>query len=238
MFDEAKKEFFVESASKINISINDNQMDKFIKYATLLQEWNKFMNLTAVCEDKDIITKHFVDSLTIVPYVERYKCRTFADIGTGAGFPGIPLKIMCPDINVVLLDSLGKRVKFLQTVISELNLGNITAIHSRAEDAGRDKNLREKFDCVSARAVAPMSILLEYSMPFVKKGGYFIAMKGSAEEEAYENALAELSGKIEEDNTFLLPESDITRRIITVKKTSKLSTVYPRKAGTPKKNPL
>lgn len=238
MFDNDVKKFFLDTASKINIEISNIQMEQFVKYASLLQEWNKFMNLTAVCEDKDIVIKHFIDSLTIVKYIKKYNCKSFVDVGTGAGFPGIPLKIIMPELNVTLLDSLGKRVNFLQTVIDELGLKNIKAIHSRAEDSGRDKNLREKFDCASARAVASMNILLEYCMPFVKKGGHFIAMKGSSEEEAYENALKELCGELESEDMFVLPKSDFSRRVICIKKIKNLSTTYPRKAGIPKKNPL
>ena len=231
-------EFFKKAASQIGIELSDEQASQFSKYGELLLEWNKFMNLTAVCEEREVIIKHFVDSMTIIKYVDIHNCKKIADIGTGAGFPGIPLKIMRPDVEVVLLDSLGKRVNFLNTVINELKLEKISAIHVRAEDGGRDKKLREKFDCATARAVAPMNILLEYCMPFVKKGGFFIAMKGASEDEFYENALKELGGKVESENVFTLPESDFTRRIICVKKTDNLSTRYPRKAGIPKKNPL
>lgn len=232
------KNFFKSAAAQLNIEVNDEQVQKFSKYGDLLLEWNKVMNLTAVCEPKEVVIKHFIDSITIVPYVESQKCKNLADIGTGAGFPGIPLKIMSPETEVVLLDSLGKRVNFLNTVISELQLKGIRAIHARAEDGGRDKKLREKFDCVTARAVAPMNILLEYCMPFVKKDGCFIAMKGSNEEDSYDSALKELSGEVISEEVFTLPESDFTRRIICVKKNNFLSTRYPRKAGIPKKNPL
>lgn len=231
-------DFFKKAASQIGIELSDEQVKQFSVYGKLLLEWNKFMNLTAVCEEKEVIIKHFVDSMTIVKYVDNHNCKKIADIGTGAGFPGIPLKIIRPDVEVVLLDSLGKRVNFLNTVISGLKLEKISAIHTRAEDGGRDKKLREKFDCATARAVAPMNILLEYCMPFVKKGGCFIAMKGATEDDSYENALIELSGKVESENVFTLPESDFARRIICVKKIENLSTRYPRKAGIPKKNPL
>ena len=231
-------DFLKKTASQIGIELSDEQVKQFSVYGKLLLEWNKFMNLTAVCEEKEVIIKHFVDSMTIVKYVDNHNCKKIADIGTGAGFPGIPLKIIRPDVEVVLLDSLGKRVNFLNTVINELNLEKISAIHTRAEDGGRDKKLREKFDCATARAVAPMNILLEYCMPFVKKGGCFIAMKGATEDDSYENALIELSGKVESENVFTLPESDFARRILGVKKIENLSTRYPRKAGIPKKNPL
>ena len=157
-------EFFKKAASQIGIELSDEQASQFSKYGELLLEWNKFMNLTAVCEEREVIIKHFVDSMTIIKYVDIHNCKKIADIGTGAGFPGIPLKIMRPDVEVVLLDSLGKRVNFLNTVINELKLEKISAIHVRAEDGGRDKKLREKFDSATARAVAPMNILLEYCM--------------------------------------------------------------------------
>lgn len=231
-------DFFRSTTAQLGINISDDQVEKFSIYGDLLLEWNKFMNLTAVCEEREVIIKHFVDSITIVPYIDRLESKNVADIGTGAGFPGIPLKIMRPEVEVVLLDSLGKRVNFLNTVINELGLKGITAIHARAEDGGRDKKLREKFDCVTARAVAPMNILLEYCMPFVKKDGVFIAMKGASEEDCFESALKELSGSVISEDAFNLPESDFTRRIICIKKTNFLSTKYPRKAGIPKKNPL
>lgn len=238
MLNSELKEFFIDAAAKLEIEISEEQIEKFSKYGNLLLEWNKFINLTAVCEPKEVIIKHFIDSLTIVPYIKNQNSKNLADIGTGAGFPGIPVKIMRPDVEVVLLDSLGKRVNFLNTVINDLQLKGIKAIHARAEDGGRDKKLREKFDCVTARAVAPMNILLEYCMPFVKKDGCFVAMKGASEEDSYEKALKVLEGEILSEDVFVLPESDFTRRIICVKKINFLSTIYPRKAGIPKKNPL
>lgn len=238
MFRGELKEFFIDAALQIGIEINEEQTEKFARYMEILLKWNEVMNLTAVLEEKEIIIKHFIDSLTIVPYLKRFKCKKLADVGTGAGFPGIPVKIINPDIQVVLIDSLSKRVNFLNTVTSELGLCKIEAVHLRAEDGGRDKKFREKFDCVTARAVAPMNILLEYCMPFAEKGGHFIAMKGSGEDESYDNALKELSGKLEFQDIFNLPKSDFTRRIICIEKTAFLSTKYPRKAGIPRKNPL
>lgn len=238
MFHDELKEFFIEAARQIEIEINEEQTEKFARYMELLLKWNEVMNLTAVLDEKEIIIKHFIDCLTIIPYLKHFNCKKLADIGTGAGFPGIPVKIMCPDISVVLIDSLAKRVNFLNTVSAELELCGIEAIHLRAEDGGKDRKFREKFDCVTARAVAPMNILLEYCMPFTKKGGHFIAMKGASEDESYDNALKELSGKLESQDIFTLPKSDFTRRIICIEKTDFLSTKYPRKAGIPRKNPL
>ena len=232
------REFLVRTAAAAGADLTLEDVEKFSKYGDLLLEWNKIMNLTAVTDEREIVLKHYIDSITILPYLDRICCKTFIDIGTGAGFPGIPVKILRPDINVVLLDSLGKRVNFLNIVISELGLKEIRAVHMRAEDGGRAPEFREKFDCTSARAVAPMNILLEYCMPFVKKNGHFIAMKGNAEEESYENALQELGGKVELEDVFTLPESDFARRIICVKKNHFLSTRYPRKAGIPRKSPL
>lgn len=232
------REFLVRTAAAAGADLTLEDVEKFSKYGDLLLEWNKIMNLTAVTDEREIVLKHYIDSITILPYLDRICCKTFIDIGTGAGFPGIPVKILRPDINVVLLDSLGKRVNFLNVVISELGLKEIRAVHMRAEDGGRAPEFREKFDCAAARAVAPMNILLEYCMPFVKKNGHFIAMKGNAEEESYENALQELGGKVELEDVFTLPESDFARRIICVKKKHFLSTRYPRKAGIPRKSPL
>lgn len=232
------REFLVRTAAAAGADLTLEDVEKFSKYGDLLLEWNKIMNLTAVTDEREIVLKHYIDSITILPYLDRICCKTFIDIGTGAGFPGIPVKILRPDINVVLLASLGKRVNFLNIVISELGLKEIRAVHMRAEDGGRAPEFREKFDCAAARAVAPMNILLEYCMPFVKKNGHFIAMKGNAEEESYENALQELGGKVELEDVFTLPESDFARRIICVKKNHFLSTRYPRKAGIPRKSPL
>lgn len=232
------REFFVRTAAAVGTNLTLDDVEKFSKYGDLLLEWNKVMNLTAVTDEREIVMKHYIDSITILPYLDHICCKTFIDIGTGAGFPGIPVKILRPDIEVVLLDSLGKRVNFLNAVISGLGLKGIRAIHMRAEDGGRAPEFREKFDCAAARAVAPMNILLEYCMPFVKKNGHFIAMKGSAEEESYENALRELGGRVESEDVFTLPESDFARRIICVKKNHFLSTRYPRKAGIPRKSPL
>lgn len=172
------REFLVRTAAAAGADLTLEDVEKFSKYGDLLLEWNKIMNLTAVTDEREIVLKHYIDSITILPYLDRICCKTFIDIGTGAGFPGIPVKILRPDINVVLLDSLGKRVNFLNIVISELGLKEIRAVHMRAEDGGRAPEFREKFDCAAARAVAPMNILLEYCMPFVKKKRTFYCNEG------------------------------------------------------------
>jgi 16S rRNA (guanine527-N7)-methyltransferase len=203
-----------------------------------LLEWNEKMNLTAIEEEREFIIKHFIDSLSILPYLG--DVRSLIDVGTGAGFPGIPLKIAQPSLEILLLDSLEKRVGFLKTVISELKLDGIRALHLRAEDAGKEPSHREKYDAAVARAVAALPVLLEYCLPMVKRGGIFIAMKGSSREEieASNKALELLGGKIEEVKEFTLPCSEIKRSIIIVRKFRQTPTKYPRKAGKPSKQPL
>jgi len=227
------------------------QEAQFNKYYGLLVEWNRVMNLTAITDADEVRVKHFEDSLTLVPYLDRLEARSLIDVGTGAGFPGIPLKIVRPELKVVLLDSLRKRVDFLNAVIHELGLEGIEAVHARAEDAGRDKRFRGEFDCASARAVAEMRVLMEYCMPFVRVGGSFLAMKGPAEEE-YGKALKVLRGSIVSDDVFVLSkagrgeyfpentlgEGQFVRRIICVSKDGETPGQYPRKAGLPARKPL
>lgn len=219
--------------------ISNEKKQKFDKYMELLLEWNKKINLTAITERDDIILKHFVDSLTIMKYIDNNS--SVLDVGTGAGFPGIPLKIYKDSLNVTLLDSLNKRINFLNEVINELELDGIKAIHARAEDGARDKELREKFDFVTSRAVANLSTLSEYLLPFTKLGGYCICMKGQnidGEFEKAENAIKILGGKIEKIDNFKLPNSDMERNIVIIKKIKNTSNKYPRKAGIPSKQPL
>lgn len=225
-------------AAEFGAMLDENMIRSFFEYKRMLLEWNEKMNLTAIQDDKEIILKHFVDSLSIIPFLKGIK--SVADVGTGAGFPGIPLKIADPDLDVVLLDSLEKRIGFLDAVISELHIKGITAVHMRAEDAGMSQKFREKFDAVTARAVASLPVLLEYCLPLVRTGGIFIAMKGSSEEEVSISgkALDILGGKIEEVKEFTLPETDIKRSLIIVRKLRQSPTKYPRKAGKPSKEPL
>ena len=228
-----------EGAACYSAVLDDEKLEKLFKYKDLLAEWNQKINLTAIEEENDIIIKHFIDSFSIIPYLKQPNIR-LVDVGTGAGFPGLPVKVMCEALEVVLLDSLAKRVGFLDTVINELALDKIKAVHGRAEDFGVKSDYREKFDVSVARAVAGLPVLLEYCLPFVKTGGIFIAMKGSSTEEveSSQKALEILGGKIEEKKEMTLPFSDIKRNIIIVKKYRQTPTKYPRKAGKPLKEPL
>ena len=226
-------------AKEFGLQLTDAQKHQFETYKDLLKEWNNKINLTSILDDEDIAIKHFVDSLSILSYIKDGSA-SLIDVGTGAGFPGIPVKILRDNINVTLLDSLEKRTKFLNEVITTLNLSNIQTVHKRAEDLGIDLEYRQKFDYVCARAVASLPVLLEYCLPFVKVGGIFIAMKGSNIDEVSlsQNALKILGGKIEEVKEFNLPNSDYKRNIIIVKKVKQTPKGYPRKAGKPSKMPL
>lgn len=233
------KELLLEGSSKFDIVLGEEQAGRFFKYKDILKEWNEKINLTAIEDDKEIIIKHFIDSLSIAPFIKDRGTKLI-DVGTGAGFPGIPLKIVFPDLKVTLLDSLEKRIKFLDQVIKELGLKEIKAVHSRAEDKGVAADYREQFDIACARAVANLPVLLEYCLPFVKVGGYFIAMKGSSTEEIdnSKKALDILGGKIEDVKEFVLPSSDIKRNVVVVKKFRQTPTKYPRKSGKVSKDPL
>ena len=230
---------FKQKLEEYNIEINDEQIEKFDLYMKLLLEWNEKINLTAITEKDDIILKHFVDSLTILKYVD--KRDKIIDIGTGAGFPGIPIKIMNEKANITLLDSLNKRINFLNIVINELKLDNIVAIHGRAEELARNKAHREKYDVAVSRAVANLSTLTEYMLPFVKVGGKCICMKGANVEEEIDkakNAIKKLGGQIEIVDNFYLSENDNERNIVIIKKIKETEPKYPRKAGIPSKEPL
>lgn len=229
-----------DGASEFNINLEKEDIESFFKYKETLLKWNKNINLTAITDDRDIIIKHFIDSISVVPYIGK-DLKKVIDVGTGAGFPGIPLKIIKKDLNVTLLDSLEKRTKFLNEVIEKLDLKNIEVIHSRAEDKGVSGDFREKFDLALARAVANLPVLLEYCLPFVKTGGIFIAMKGSDIQEELDNskkALEILGGEIKDVIKFNLPSTDIKRNIIIIKKFRHTPTKYPRKSGKPSKAPL
>lgn len=224
---------------EISIEFSDIQVEKFYKYMNLLIEWNEKMNLTAITDPKEIIVKHFIDSLTILKDIKGKN--TLVDVGTGAGFPGIPLKIMNEEIKITLLDSLNKRINFLNEVINQLNLKNIETIHSRVEEAGKNKKYRESFDIATARAVANLSTLSEYMLPLVKTGGKSICMKGSEVSEEIQNskkAISILGGKIENIENFELPKSDMMRNIVIIKKVKSTPNKYPRKPGTPSKEPI
>lgn len=229
----------IEKAKLLNIQITQEQVQQFYKYMVLLIEWNKKMNLTAITEPEEVILKHFIDSLTVIPYLN--KADTVLDIGTGAGFPGIPLKIIEQNKEFTLLDSLNKRIIFLQAVIKELNLKNIQAVHGRAEEFIKQKNLHESYDVVTSRAVARLNVLLEYMLPFVKLGGKCICMKAYDLDEELNDAkraIEVLGGRIEHIDEVTLPNSDIKRKIIIIKKVKNTPSKYPRKAGTPAKEPI
>lgn len=226
-------------SKKINILLNEEQIEKFYKYMNLLIEWNKKINLTAIIEPKEIILKHFIDSLTINKYIKDNS--KIADVGTGAGFPGIPLKIIRPDIQLVLVDSLNKRINFLNEVIEQLNLKNIETIHIRIEEFGQNTKYREKFDYSTARAVANLSTLSEYLLPIVKVGGQVICMKGSNIQDEInqsKKALSILGGTLNSIEEFKLAETENTRNIILIDKIKNTPNKYPRKAGLPSKDPI
>jgi len=230
---------FKEKLLKKSPELTEEMQQQFEDYMNLLLEWNEKINLTAITEEDDIILKHFVDSLTISKYIEQGKA--VVDVGTGAGFPGIPLKIERKDLKITLVDSLNKRIKFLDDVIEKLKLENIETLHFRAEEFGQNKKYRESFDIATSRAVANLSTLVEYLLPLVKVGGKCICMKGSDikdELENSKNAIQILGGEIEKVEEFTLPESDIKRAIITIKKLKSTPNKYPRKPGTPAKEPL
>ncbi len=225
---------------KWNIDIDDDKVRKFTRYYELLIEWNKKINLTSIVEKDDVVVKHFVDSIALIRFTDLTDLSVI-DVGTGAGFPGIPLKIMVPDCNIVLLDSLNKRIGFLQNVIDELGLEKIETVHGRAEDTAHVSGHREKYDIVLSRAVANLSTLSEYCLPFVKDGGIFVSYKsGNSKEEinGSDNALSKLGGIIERVEKFSLPGSDYDRSLVFVKKIKKTPSCYPRKAGTPSRKPL
>ena len=234
------------TAPEISVPLSAEEIRSFQIYASMLREKNKVMNLTAVDDDQGIAMKHFIDSLTLCSYIRKEeekaggKTIRLADVGTGAGFPGLPLKISMPELDVTLMDSLAKRLNFLGEVVERLGLEKVSLVHSRAEDGGRDKKYREKYDVVTARAVARLPVLAEYCLPFVKVGGVFLAMKGHAEEEVQDagKAIATLGGTIEKTDTFTLPGTDMERTVVVIRKIRPTPPKYPRKAGTPAKEPL
>lgn len=236
----------VNICNKINIEISDDQINCFEKYYELLIEKNKVMNLTAITDKEDVIVKHFIDSIALIPYlldkgININNKLKIIDIGTGAGFPGLPLKIMMPDVKFTLLDSLNKRVSFLNEVIDELKLKDIEALHGRAEDYASDNKYREKYDICVSRAVANLSTLSEYCIPFVKEDGFFISYKaGESEEEINnsKNAIKILGGKINKVEEFILPGTDVSRVFVFIRKLELTDKKYPRKAGVPAKKPL
>ena len=231
---------FRKCLSELNIVISDDQLDMFDHYYDLLVFWNKKFNLTSITDKEDVFIKHFADSITFLKYIDPAG-RCLLDVGTGAGFPGVPLKIMSGSCNVVLLDSLGKRICFLNELIRELGLSDIIAVHSRAEDLARDFSYREQFDIVTSRAVANLSTLSEYCLPFVKCGGIFVSYKGDDIDEeiiSSSNSINILGGCINCVKKFSIPYTDYGRSLIIVDKIENTADIYPRKAGVPSKKPL
>jgi len=236
---------FVSDLKQWDLELNEKQIQQFSDYYDLLVEWNSFMNLTAITEFDEVCKKHFLDSLSIVKAYDRNFLEkenlSLIDIGTGAGFPGIPIKIAFPNIHVTLLDSLNKRIKFLDTVIEKLALANCETYHGRAEDYAKQNLLREKYDLCVSRAVANLSTLSEYCLPYVKVGGDFVSYKSekiSKESVQAEKAISILGGKVNRQVDFMLPESDIYRNIYIISKEKPTPKKFPRKAGLPSKEPL
>lgn len=230
-----------EGLAEFNISLSKVQLKQLITFYEILNETNKVLNLTAITDFEEVVEKHFIDSLSLIKMVDLTQPLKILDLGTGAGFPGIPLKIAFPQLEIVLMDSLNKRVLFLQNVISELNLHKIAALHGRAEEIARKSEYRERFDICVSRAVAKLSSLSEYCIPFVKQGGMFISYKaGEIEEEILQakKAVHLLGGKIGDVEKFVLPGTDIWRSLVKIDKINKTSKAYPRKAGTPTRDPL
>lgn len=232
---------FLSDLEKLDINLSDKQIEQFMKYYELLVEWNSFMNLTAITDFDEVCKKHFVDSVSLIKAMDLSKELSVIDIGTGAGFPGIPLKIVFPNLKITLLDSLNKRIKFLDTVIEELALANINTLHGRAEDFAKPGKLRETYDLCVSRAVANLSTLSEYCLPYVKVGGFFISYKSEKieeESEAAKKAISILGGKVKDQVAFTLPDSDIYRNLYMIEKVKETNKKYPRKAGLPSKEPL
>lgn len=232
---------FEQQLAELGIELSESQKNQFHRYYEMLIEWNKVMNLTGITEYDEVNEKHFVDSLSIIKAVDMRKVQSVIDIGTGAGFPGIPLKIVYPHLHLVLLDSLQKRIKFLKAVIEELGLEDIETLHGRAEDYAKNSEYREKFDICVSRAVANLSALCEYCIPYIRLGGIFISYKsGEVDEEVKrsEKAVKILGGNIHKIIKFQLPGTEIGRSFVKIKKVEKTKKKYPRKAGMPVKEPL
>lgn len=236
----SQTEKLINALKQNNIECSNMQAEKLIRYYEMLVEKNKVMNLTAITDFDDVVIKHFADSL-VINRVIKLDSQSVIDVGTGAGFPGIPLKIMYPDIELTLLDSLNKRLVFLNEVIEELDLKKVKTVHARAEEGARMKEHREQYDVAVSRAVANLSTLVEYCLPYVKVSGHFISYKGDKAKEEIETAkgaINKLGGKLEMCDDFVLYGTDFSRSLISIKKTDKTASVYPRAGGKPSSSPL
>lgn len=234
-------DYMAEVLSDWNITMTEEQKIKFATYYDMLVEKNKVMNLTAITEFDEVVEKHFLDSISLTKVMDLHTDKKVLDLGTGAGFPGIPLKIMFPELKIILADSLNKRILFLNEVIAALHLKDIVAVHARAEELARNKDFRETFDLCVSRAVANLSTLSEYCLPFINTSGKFVSYKsGEVDSEVTDakKAVFLLGGEVEEVVKFDLPNSDIHRSFVVIKKTHPTPKAYPRKAGTPSKSPL
>ena len=234
-------ELMKNACDSVEMNFDEDKYNKFITYKNLLQEWNEKINLTAITQDEEVIKKPFIDCIKAFSENQFKEAKTLIDVGTGAGFPGLPIAIMKEDLNITLLDSLNKRVNFLNIVKNSLNLTNVTTIHSRAEDGARNKELREKFDIATSRAVANMAVLSEFCLPYVKVGGYFIALKGPAitdELNDAKNAIGTLGGKLIEVIEVSVEGTDLKHNLVVIKKVKETPKTYPRKAGSITKKPI
>ena len=236
-------EIFAEELANYGFKLSSKQKEQFATYYNKLIEFNKKVNLTRITDKNEVYLKHFFDSITpLLEFSDLFKGeKSLCDVGAGAGFPSLPIKILCPDLSITIVDSLGKRLKFLDELVSDLSLDKVTLVHSRAEDAGQNKNLREKFDLVTGRAVARMSVLSEYCLPLAKVDGYLVALKGpKAQDELAEakNAIEVLGGSVKEVKELTLPDTDDERTLIVVKTVKATPKKYPRQAGTPNRKPL
>ena len=234
-------ELMKNACDSVEMNFDEDKYNKFITYKNLLQEWNEKINLTAITEDEEVIKKHFIDCIKAFSENQFKEAKTLIDVGTGAGFPGLPIAIMKEDLTITILDSLNKRVNFLNIVKNSLNLTNVTTIHSRAEDGARNKELREKFDIATSRAVANMAVLSEFCLPYVKVGGYFIALKGPAitdELNDAKNAIGTLGGKLIEVIEVSVEGTDLKHNLVVIKKVKETPKTYPRKAGSITKKPI
>lgn len=236
-----KKALLQDCCDQMGVALSEAQLEQFMTYLSLLLEWNEKMNLTAITEHRDVVLKHFADCLSLVPQVEWKAGMQVIDVGTGAGFPGIPVKIACPEVEMTLLDSLQKRIGFLQEVGSQLQLDGVNYVHSRAEDGGQNPLYREKFDLCVSRAVANLAVLAEYCLPFIKVGGRLAALKGpdaAAEVEQAAGSLKKLGGRLVEIKDVEIPHTDLSHKLVFIEKIAPTPKKYPRNAGKIRKEPL